>query len=71
MVTKAEKEQQDKELQKRKDKNKELGYKYKSCKYCGQAPRFRGDVPFETCGDEDCARKFAEDKRKEMKEKSS
>ena len=54
-------------VQARKERDKELGYKYFSCPYCNDAVRYRGKhIPL-TCGKEECVGKMLKERLKEKR----
>ena len=70
-LTKEQMVENTKKLNERKERMKELGYKWSPCKYCGQTVKHRDENPPVTCGQEDCQRKFMDDDLQRRKEQKS
>jgi hypothetical protein len=62
----APQEERARKLKARKERDASFGYKYASCKYCGQAVRYRGDIEPAHCGKEECQSAFMRERLETM-----
>jgi len=60
-----------KALQERKERDAKRDYQYTPCPYCGEAVRWPGkQVKPETCGKEECQKKFQEERLTRLREEA-